>query len=473
VLLTIHGDLYRCAIYLPGAPRETFILTHNQARRGYTAQEGEDRLKHHEIGRLMTRIAATGALTCGVAAFTVGAGPAYAAGTTRYVGASVGSDTSCASPGYTTVQAAVNAASPGDTVYLCGTTPYKEQVIITKSITLTGGTGATIAAPSPWVASADPLPPQFTSDGLLAPQAIVFAWGKGVHVTISGLTIAGPLPGNGGCASEEFGILVIGGASARISHDAVTNIADANSQLYGCQYGIGIGIGHRYWPTPGYSANKLEDFTGSATITHTTVSGYQKDGIDIDGPGSWARVSGNTITGTGPASAFGKIIAPNGIEVARGASAQIAGNTVSGNQYSGLAGAGSAAVGVLIYGGCGSPLTKHVVVTENRLVNNDVGVWLGNYDPSCSVASSTSSGDVVTRNRISSSAVTNISSFSASPLCGYQAGVEDLGNRDVIAFNGISGTGYLNHPVCTVAQPYVTSNVDTTGSIDPIVFLNF
>ena len=102
-------------------------------------------------------------------------GPAYAAGTTRYVGASAGSDTSCSSPGYTTVQAAVNAAKPGDTVYLCGTTPFKGQIIVSKSITLTGSAGATISAPSTWVASADPLPPQFASDGLFAPQALVLA----------------------------------------------------------------------------------------------------------------------------------------------------------------------------------------------------------------------------------------------------------------------------------------------------------
>lgn len=132
-------------------------------------------MKHQEIGRLMARIAVTGALTCGVAAFAVGAGPAYAAGITRYVGASAGSDTSCSSPGYTTVQAAVNAAKPGDTVYLCGTTPFKGQIIVSKSITLTGSAGATISAPSTWVASADPLPPQFASDGLFAPQALVLA----------------------------------------------------------------------------------------------------------------------------------------------------------------------------------------------------------------------------------------------------------------------------------------------------------
>jgi hypothetical protein len=200
------------------------------------------------------------------------AGPAYGAGTTtRYVGAAAGSDKSCASPGYTSVQAAVNAASPGDTVFLCGT--FKEQVIVTKSVTLTGSKGAGISAPATWAPSSDALPPQFTSDNLLKPQALIVAWGKGVHVTISGLTVAGPLPGNGGCAAEEFGILVIDGASAVISHDAVINIADANTGLYGCQFGIGIGIGHEHWPTPGFATTVTENFTGSAAITHTTVSG--------------------------------------------------------------------------------------------------------------------------------------------------------------------------------------------------------
>lgn len=424
-------------------------------------------LKHDEIGRFMARITVAGALTCGMAVAAV-AGPAYAAGTTRYVGASAGNDTSCASPGYTTVQAAVNAASPGDNVFLCGATSHKEQVIITKSITLTGDKGATIAAPSTWVASADPLPPQFTSDNLLKPQALVVVWGKGVHVTISGLTVAGPLPGNGGCAEEEFGILVIDGATALITHDAVTNIADANTGLYGCQFGIGIGIGHEHWPTPGYASNPVVDFTGRATITHTTVSGYQKDGIDVDGPGSYAQVSDNTVAATGPTSLLGRSIAPNGIEVARGASAQIRGNTVSGNQYSDPTEPNDA-TGILLFGGCGDPLVTHVAVAGNKVVNNDVGIYLGNFDSDCTASTGTNTGNVVTRNQISDSAVTN----TAYPSCAYQAGVQDqAGNHDVIDFNHISGAGYLNHPKCTAAQPYATFRIDTTGSIDPIVFFN-
>jgi hypothetical protein len=63
--------------------------------------KGRGKLKHQETGHRMARIAVTGALICGVAAAAVGAGPAYASGaTTRYVGATAGRDTGCASPGY-------------------------------------------------------------------------------------------------------------------------------------------------------------------------------------------------------------------------------------------------------------------------------------------------------------------------------------------------------------------------------------
>jgi Right handed beta helix region len=390
-------------------------------------------------------------------------GPAYAAGTTRYVGASAGSDSSCSSPGYTTVQAAVDAASAGDRIYLCGTAPFTEQVIIDKSVTLTGEPGATIEAPNPWVPSADSLPPQFASDNLFVPQAIVVAWGHGVHVTIRGLTIMGTLPGNGGCAEQEFGIVVIDGASASITRDAVTDIRDANPSLYGCQFGVGIQVGRKYWPTSDFSSTPVEDFVGTATISHTAVSGYQKAGIVVDGPGSTAAISDDKVTGAGSSSALGAIIAQNGIQLSRGASGRITGNTVSENQYSGPSNAADG--GVLLFGGCGDQLVRDVTVSGNTLTDNDVGVYLSNSSASCAAAPHTRTNDIVTKNQIASSGVTNISGFSASPLCGYQAGVSDLGNHDAITYNDIDGTGYLKHPSCTTAQPYVTFRIDTTGAI--------
>ena len=432
-------------------------------------------MKYAKLARLLTRTVMTGTLACGaigagVSAVVMDSGTAYAAGTTRYVGASVGSDTSCSSPGYTTVQTAVDAASAGDRIYLCGTTPFAEQVIITKSVTLTGEPGATIAAPNPWVPSADSLPPQFASDNLFAPQAIVMAWGHGVHVTIRGLTIMGTLPGNGGCAEQEFGIVVIDGASASITRDAVTDIRDANPGLYGCQFGVGILVGREYWPTSDFSSTPVEDFVGTAMISRTAVSGYQKAGIVVDGPGSSATVSDNKVTGAGPSGALGTTIAQNGVQMSRGASGRISGNTVSANQYSGPNNAADG--GVLLFGGCGDPLVRNVTVTANTLTDNDVGVYLSNSNPACAAAPRTRTNDIVTKNQIASSGVTNVSGFSASPLCGYQAGVSDLGNHDAITYNDIDGVGYLKHPSCTTARPYVTFRIDTTGSISPIKYGN-
>lgn len=403
---------------------------------------------------------------------SLGASAASVGGATLYVGASVGTDTGCSSPGYVSVQAAVNAASPGDTVYLCGTTPYAGQVIVNKSITLTGDPGATIDAGTTWVASPDALPPQFGTDGLFAPQALLVIWGGGVNVSVDGLTIEGLLPGNGGCADEEYGILVLDGANATMDNDSVLNIADSNSTLDGCQFGIGIAVGSEYWPTSTFSSFLREDFAGSATITGTTVSGYQKGGLVVDGPGSSATITGNTITGAGPNSALGEIIAQNGIQISRGATAAVVDNTVSGNQYSG-SGAASAD-GILVFGGCGDPLTVNVNVADNTLTNNDIGVQLFNADPSCTQPPATKTQDGAVNNTITDSMVSNTSGFAegygAVTMCGYQAGVSDFGTHDNIKNNHISGIGY-GPASCSSLQavPAVLYQVDTTGSSAPRV----
>jgi hypothetical protein len=409
--------------------------------------------------RLMTA-ALVPALVVGVT--TLGAGAAGASTTTRYVGASAGGDTGCASPGYTSVQAAVDAANPGDTVYLCGTTPYPGQVVVHKKLTLTGSKGASITAPGTWAASSAPLPPQFATDHLFVPQALVVAWGSGVSVTIKGLTIAGPLPGDGGCAEQEFGILVIGNARATITGDRVLNIRDANPALYGCQFGVGIMAGREYWPTSDFSSFLVEDFVGRATVTGTTVSGYQKGGIVSDGPGSSLSVSHSAVTGAGPYSALGTIIAQNGIQISRGATGSVTHTLVAGNQYSGPNAASSA--GVLVFGGCGDPLSTHVSLTDSKLVSNDIGAYLFNADPACAQIPATRTHNTVSGNTISDSAVTNTSGYSTTPLCGYQAGISDFGNGDALTRNKISGTGYQLHPTCTLAEPYVTYPVQATGA---------
>ncbi len=148
------------------------------------------------------------------------------------------------------------------------------------------------------------------------------------------------------------------------------------------------------------------------------------------------------------------------------------GSTVRANQYSGAGNASDG--GVLIFGGCGDPLVTHAVVAGNTLTSNDVGVYLDDEAGSdCSDAPSTATLNEVTGNRISNPSVTNTTGFSTTPACGYQAGISDLGNHDVLALNSISGAGYASHPACTTGQPYVTYPVDTTGAKSPVTVFNF
>lgn len=408
-------------------------------------------------------------------------GKAHAAGVTLYVGSFLGINSGCSSPGFTSIQTAVDVANPGATVYLCGTTPYTEQVIITKSITLTGDPGATIAAPNPFPStSLTRLPPQFTTDNLFVPQAIVIVWGASSNAKIKKINIAGLMPGNGGCAEQEFGVLVIDGGRATLTGDTVKDVRDSNSSQYGCQFGVGIQVGREYWPTSNFSTFKAEYFVGHATITGTTVTGYQKNGITVDGPGTTANLSLNTVNGAGQSdTSLSPIIAQNGIQISRGASGKALYNTVSGNSYTGPNFASSG--GILVYGGScdGSttPLTTGTQVQSNTLQGNDVGVFISNLsvdnNNQCSLPT-TATNILASKNLISNTSVTNISGTNLFGFGGgYQAGISDEGNADRLTQNQICGIGYtavptpppyLSHIDVVATNPVVSGNTTCTVS---------
>lgn len=399
---------------------------------------------------------------------------AHAAGPlTLYVGhGTPGINSDCSSPGYNSVQTAVDVANPGNVVYLCGTTPFYEQVVIEKAITLTGDPGATIAAPAPFPTTSPlRLPSQFTTDNLFVPQAIVFVWGASANPIIKGLTIAGPLPGNGSCADQEFGVLVIDNAKATLTGDQVQDIRDSNASLYGCQFGVGIQVGREYWPKADFSSFVKEDFVGHATIKGTTVSGYQKNGVTVDDTGSTANLSSNTVNGDGRVNSIGlsAIIAQNGIQFSRGAKGQAIGNTVTGNSYTGNGGASSG--GILVYGGsCGDPnvsLTTGIQIKNNNLQDNDVGAFVSNLiadaNNNCALPITATNitvyGNHITDSAVSNTSGTNLFNFPG----GYQAGISDEGNADHLTTNKICGVGYT-----PVAPPPYLSHIDVAAT-DPVI----
>jgi hypothetical protein len=155
-------------------------------------------------------------------------------------------------------------------------------------------------------------------------------------------------------------VRVDGGGGATIRDNHITQIRDANAALFGCQDGIAVQVGRQF-----------EGQTGSADIDHNLIDNYQKNGPTIDNTGSSATVEDNTINGGGPSN----IIARNGIQVSRGATADVHNNEVLGNEFSGAADQpdDNAATGVLLYEATGG-----VLVRNNEAYNNDLGIDVGN-----------------------------------------------------------------------------------------------
>jgi hypothetical protein len=258
--------------------------------------------------------------------------------------------------------------------------------------------------------------------------------------------------------ANYFGVVNNGG-NVSVTSSIITQIGE--SPLNGTQHGVGI-----YFAAEGNS---------TGTIQSNTVSQYQKNGIVVNGVGSSAMISGNTVTGEGAIS----YIAQNGIEVGYGATnTTVSGNTVSGNAYTGPNGASS--TGILVFGGpwlgATVPYTTGVSVTQNTLTSNDVGVDLFNADASFN-APAMKTNDSVVNNTISNAFVTNTTGDQITPACGYQAGIADVGNHDSIVGNKISGAGYastIGHDCSSTKAPKAEfiRSIDTTGSAHPHVSNN-
>ncbi len=419
--------------------------------------------QRHPLRILMAAIF-SGILVLGLAVLTLAHVSTVSAATkTLYVGTTLGNGSSCSSPGFTSVQAAVDASTYHQTIDLCGNTVFPGPVVVTNHhITILSYHGASIAAmPTMAPVPMSRLPKQFTTDNLLDPEAIFVAWGNTTDVTLQGVNIVGPLPTNNGCANEEYGILVLSGAHLSMDDDQVLNVHDSNASLYGCQFGIGIQIGRMYWPHPYYTGYVTENFVGHADITETLVMGYQKNGIDVDSTKSTATITHSLVSGAGRDPYFGAIIAQNGIEIARGASADVHDDTVSNNSYTGPAPASSG--GIIVFGGCGDPLVTNITIRNNTLRENDVGIYANNFDPTCTLPPASRTNITMKYNDISNSKVTNVGPWQLNNITynGYQAGIDDVGNGDVITENLITGLGY---------KKQMTANGPFVIPIDTITF---
>jgi len=212
----------------------------------------------------------------------------------------------CPNAGFTRIQDAIDAASPGDEIHICKGI-YVEQVAIHKSLKIDADSGA-ILIPSAMQANT-------TSLFDAAPIATALLVADTTGVSISGLTVDGVNSGISQCAPDLIGI-TFQNASGELDRTAVRNFK-LTASLNGCQSGTGIFI-----QSGNGGVSKVE-------IDHCTVHDFQKNGITADEIGTVTIIRRNVVTGIGATTGA----AQNGVQIGFGAAGSILDNVVTNNVW--------------------------------------------------------------------------------------------------------------------------------------------
>lgn len=374
--------------------------------------------------------------------------------------ASVGSDTNCSSPGYTSIASAVSAATSGDTILVCAGT-YQEQVAVaTSGVTIQGsGTGTTVIKPASvsqnTVSIGTPL------------DAIIFVKGAS-NVVVEDLTVDGSQASSSitGCSPGFTGILYQD-SSGNVSNTHVRHIELASS-LLSCQMVAAVDV-------ESGSLSGVSTTSSSVHITSNVVGNYQKTGIACSSTGSSCTITGNTVTGLGLVTG---LAAQNGIRLANGATGSVSSNTVSANTYNQALNTGSHATGIFIYDAAAGGVT----VTGNTLSNNDLDIFYQGSPESEPVSSNTiQSGYVIGMIFIDTTNVVSSNSISQSQIgllafaCSADTTVYSRGNTFSGSVTTDTSTTVNGSPcssyVATITTPPSAASQTTSASSTSVVIV--
>ena len=262
----------------------------------------------------------------------------YIGGAYRYTGLNV----------FPTVQDGVNGASAGATVSIAAGT-YTEQVIVGRSLTLSGADEATTIIKSP--ATTLTALATVQSNG----QTLKPVVSDDSHdLTLKNLTVDGDGQGN---ANYSFAGLGVRDANVVVDHVTITGVRE--TPLNGDQHGNAL-----------YLVND-DAAARTATVSNSTFTDFQKNAIVLKGAGLTVDVNHDTITGTGALAPN----AQNGVEVYGGATGSVSDNTISDIEC-GTSNCGVdwyndyQAIGIMLYA-----VTGPFTVSGNHVSNSDIGIY--------------------------------------------------------------------------------------------------
>jgi hypothetical protein len=181
-------------------------------------------------------------------------------------------------------------------------------------------------------------------------------YGPGSAGTVSGADIFG---------ADYYGV-VANAAAVDVTNSSIHDIGE--SPFNGTQHGVGV-----FYTTLEQDGVTPTGAAATGTIGGNTITQYQKNGVNVNGPDAVVTVQDNTVTGLGMID----FIAQNGIQISRGATALVTGNTVSGNWYTP---ATVTACGLLYYQADGVRQSKNKIAGNQTPLCN-AGRGGGQFNP--------------------------------------------------------------------------------------------
>jgi len=270
-----------------------------------------------------------------------------------------GTATNCnaGTPAFSSIQAAVNAAAPGDTIFICPGT-YDEQVVVTTSNLTILGSGASLTILRPSAVSAT------TDLNVGVPMRPILLVDHATGVTVSDLKIDGGIADGGApavaatCDFPTIGAYVgiyYRNSSGKVEATHVTNMRSATV----C--------------TRGFFGQSNVAGASNVILNGNLFDNYGEVGIVCTRPNTNCTVTGNTVRGRGPVDDE----IQSGIQV-RLAAATFSGNVITDHYFLPRRvegpGGGSGAIAVGIFLVAVDPNTHPHILRDNIFANNELNV---------------------------------------------------------------------------------------------------